>query len=195
MRTEKNVRWALVGFPLAGLASVLVTVWIQWTKFGRYNLLGSVSFGVFLSGWFWVFPGLRSIGKTIVFILMSPVAMVLAILSAIPFVHGPNQRYQAEFVGGYLGAFVILLTALLLLALQPQLLRSIVKSICWAFAGGVLAITGMASGPAFHALRMWLDPRRPDSDISLLFVWQVGMALVFALTLWAEEKHSSADDS
>jgi hypothetical protein len=188
VRAEKKALWALVGFPLAGLASVLVTVWIQWTKFGRYNLLGSVSFGVFLSGWFWVFPGLRSIGKTIVFILISPVAMVLAILAAIPFVNGYDPQYTAEFVGGYVGAFVILLTALLLLALQPQLLRSIAKSLCWAIAGGVLAIIGTASAPEFHGLRMWLDPHRPDSDISLLFVWQVGMALVFALMLWFEKK-------
>ena len=188
MRTQKNVWWAFVGFPLVGLASVLVTVWIQWTRFGRFNLGGSLVFGVFLSGWFWVFPGLRSIGKTVVFILVSPAALVVAILSAIPFVNGRDPQYSAEFVGGYVGAFVILLTALLLLAHQPRLLRSITKSLCWAIAGGVLAIIGMASGPEFHVLRIRLDPRRTDSDISLLFVWQVGMALVFALMLWFEER-------
>lgn len=191
MRTQKNVCWAFVGFPLVGLASVLVTVWIQWTRFGRFNLGGSVALGVFLSGWFWVFPGLRSIGKTMVFILVSPAALVLAIWSAVPFFDGYNPQ-PAEFVGGYVGAFVILLAALLLLARQPRLLRSIAKSLCWAIAGGVLAIIGMASGPEFHVLRMRLDPRRTDSDISLLFVWHIGMALVFALMLWFEEKRFRA---
>lgn len=192
MRTEKSVRWAFVGFPFAGLASVLVTVWMRLTQLGRFNLGGSVAFGVFLSGWFWVFPGLRSIGKTMIFILVSPAALVLAILSAIPFVNGPDPQYSAEFVGGYVGAFVILLAALLLLARQPRLLRSIAKSLCWAIAGGALAIIGMASGPEFHSLRMRLDPHQPDSDISLLFVWQIGMALIFALMLWFEEKRSRA---
>jgi hypothetical protein len=126
---------------------------------------------------------------------MSPVAVVLAILSAIPFVNGPGPQYPAEFVGGYVGAFVILLAALLLLADHPRLLRSIAKSLCWAIAGGVLAIIGTASAPEFHGLRMWLDPHRPDSDISLLFVWHIGMALVFALMLWFEEKRSRASGS
>jgi hypothetical protein len=195
IRAEKNLRWAVVGFPLLGIASALLAITMRWTHFGRFNPFGTLGFGVFLGGWFWVFPGLRSIWKTMVFILISPAAVVLAILSAIPFVNGPGPQYSAEFVGGYVGAFVILLAALLLLARQPRLLRSIAKSLCWAIAGGVLAIIGAASAPEFHGLRMWLDPRQPDSDISLLFVWQIGMALVFALMLWFEENRSSASGS
>ena len=195
VRAEKNVRWAVVGFPLLGIASALVAISMRSTQFGRFNPFGSLGFGVFLGGWFWVIPGLRSIWKTLVFILVSPAALVLAIVSAVPVVDGTTPPSSAEFVGGYVGAFVILLAALLLLARQPRLLLSIAKSLCWAIAGGVLAIIGMASAPEFHGLRMRLDPHQPDSDISLLFLWHIGMALVFALMLWFEENRSRADST
>jgi hypothetical protein len=196
MRIEQKLRWGLVGFPLAGMTSALVTIWGMWTPFGRVNPFGSLAFGVFLSGCFWVFLGLRSFWKTVVFTVVSVAAALISILSGflVTGTLGENsQIYLPEiFVGGYVGAFVIVLAAMVLLAPEVRLLRSVVKSACWGLAGGVLARIGMAAGPEFHALRMRLDPKVPDSDMSLLFIWQIGVAFVLALVFWTERKYSQA---
>jgi hypothetical protein len=196
MRNEQRLRWAFVGFPLAGIASALVTIWGMWTPLGRVNPFGSLAFGVFLSGCFWIFLGLRSVWKTVVFIVVSVAAALISVLTGF-LVAGKlgdnSQTYLPEIlVGGSVGAFVIVLAAMLLLAPEVRLLRCVVKSACWGLAGSVLARIGMAAGPEFHALRMRLDPKVPDSDMSLIFVWQIGMAFVLALVFWTERKYSQA---
>jgi hypothetical protein len=187
--------WSLLSFLLAGLASGWMTVRGQWRMLGLANALGSLTFGLFMSACFWMFFGLRSIWKTAVFILVSVAAAVLSIWSGVLVVGplGDFPRYLPEMcVGGYVGAFLILSAASLLLAPNVRLLRSLAKSSCWAIAGGVLAGIGTTAGPAFHTIRMRLNPGQPDSDVSLLLVWQTGMALVLALMLWTERKHWSS---
>ena len=194
MFIEGRMLWTLLGFLLAGLASGWMTARDQWRMLGLANALGSLTFGLFMSACFWIFFRLRSIWKTAVFILASVTAPFLSVWSGVLLVGplGDIPRYLPEMcVGGYVGAFVILSAASLLLAPDVRLLRSLAKSSCWAIAGGVLAGIGTTSGRAFHAIQMLLNPYRSDSEIALLLVWQTGMALVLGLMLWSERKHWS----
>lgn len=199
MKIEESWRWAfaLIGFPLVGFASALVTVWSRWKwgALGNANLLGSLAFGPLLSVCFWAFFGLRSIRKILILIILSPVAAVIAVWAAV-FVDGrfgiadPNDL-RLYFIGGYVGAFLLLVTTSLLLAPKIKLLHHILESLCWAIAGGLLAAIGTAAGPLFHAIRMRLDPYDPDPDVSLIFVWHIGMALVLAVALYIQKKRPS----
>ena len=144
---------------------------------------------------FWVFHGLRSVWKTAVFILMSIVAAGLAGGTAILLNGslGYDRTHLPEIiVGGYVGAFVILFGSMMLLFPKIGLWRFI-KSVLWASAGGVFAGIGTAASSAFHMVRMLLAPGRPDSEISLVLVWQVGMAVVLALLVSTEKKHLGND--
>ena len=142
MRTEQRVNWSFVGFFVAGLASAFVTLWIRRNPLGWANLFGSLWFGIFLSICFWVFHGLRSVWKTTVFVLVSIAAASLAGGTAILLNGslGYDRTHLREIiVGGYVGAFVILFGAMMLLFPKMGLWRSIVKSVLWASAGGVFA--------------------------------------------------------
>ena len=192
MRTEQRVNWSFVGFLGAGLASALVTILERRIRLGWANPFGSLVFGIFLSICFWVFHGLRSVWKTTVFVLVSIAAASLAGGTAILLNGslGYDRTHLREImVGGCVGAFVILFGAMMLLFPKVGLWRSIVKSVLWASAGGVFAGIGTAASSAFHAVRMLLAPGRPDSEMSLLLVWQVGMAVVLALLARTEKTH------
>lgn len=93
----------LIGFAFAGLASASFSVWaygavplepgklvgvwlLLWNGLIRWNVLGSLTFGLFLAACLWLLAGLRSIGKTLVFILGSFAAAVLSFLAAV-FIH------------------------------------------------------------------------------------------------------------
>ena len=196
MRTEQRVNWSFVGFFAAGLASAFVTLWTRRNPLGWANLYGSLWFGIFLSICFWVFHGLRSVWKTTVFVLVSIAAASLAGGTAILLNGslGYDRTHLREIiVGGYVGAFVILFGAMMLLFPKMGLWRSIVKSVLWASAGGVFAGIGTGASSSFHAVRMLLAPGRPDSDISLVLVWQVGMAVVLAFLTWTGKKHLGTD--
>jgi hypothetical protein len=196
MRTEQRVNWSFVGFFAAGLASALVTIWERRITLGWANPFGSLVFGIFLSICFWVFHGLRSVWKTTVFVLVSIAAASLAGGTAILLNGslGYDRTHLREIiVGGYVGAFVILFGAMMLLFPKMGLWQSIVKSFLWANAGGVFAGIGTAASSSFHAVRMRLAPGRPDSEISLLLVWQVGMAVVLAFLTWTQKKHLGTD--
>ncbi len=198
MSTEKRVRWALVGFPLAGLVSALVSVWVHPHLFGHEDFLGGIVFGGLLTVCFWVFLGLRSMWKTAVFVIVSAAAAYVSFFAAF-FAQGAFQTQShlpAIFVGGLIGAFIIVSAALFLVSPRlrvSQLPRVLGKCFCWALAGGLMGVIGMVAAPAFHGFRMWLAPYSTDDDVSLIFVWQTGMALMLALILWFEkDRHEAA---
>lgn len=207
--TSRSLRWSFLVFPLAGFASALFTVCVSgtilghanalsrldrilWAVLGRANLFGSLTFGFLIGSCFWVFFGLRSISKAVLFALVSVIAAFLSLGSGLLFVGslGDDPRFLPELcIGGYVGAFVILLAASLLVPSKPRLLHSLLKSLYWALAGGILAGTAILAAPEFHGLRMRLDPGVNDQDISLFLVWQTGMALILAVLLWTERKN------
>ncbi|HET7873425.1 MAG TPA: hypothetical protein VFL42_12980, partial [Terriglobales bacterium] len=177
-------RWALLGFPLAGLVSATLSLKSRYACF--LDPLGSLEFGFLLAICFCVFFGVRSLSKALVFIFASTASAYLSIWSAVLVLGrlGDNPTYLPEtFVGGYVGAFVILLTAVLLVAPDIELLLALVRSFSWALTGGLLAVIGRAAGPMFHDLRMQLDRGLPDSDFSLILVWKIGTAFVVALLI------------
>jgi hypothetical protein len=182
-------RWALLGFPLTGLVSATLSLISRYAGF--LDPLGSLEFGVLLAVCFCVFFGLRSLTKALVFVFASMASAYLSVWSAVLVLGhlGKSSTYLPEsFVGGYVGAFVILLTAILLVAPEIRLLHALVSSSCWALTGGLLAVIGRAAGPMFHDLRMQVDGGLPNSDLSLVFVWQIGTAFVVALLIWTLKK-------
>jgi hypothetical protein len=103
---------------------------------------------------------------------------------------------ETFFVGGFTGAFIILLAALLLLSPRQKIASILRKGFLGAVVGGFLGVVGDAAGPLVYRLRLLLHPmglHGGDSDISLAVLWQTGMALVLALILWFEKgRHEAA---
>ncbi len=189
MIEKSSIHWSLLIFPLAGLVSALVTVWLESSIFGTLNILGSLAFGVFLSACFWLFLGVRSVWKTIAFVCLSPGAAVVSIWAgaAVPL---PIDDARVWFVAGWVGAFLLFTSAAVLVGRDSAFAPKVFKSLLWAVCGGVLAIAGRSDAPTFHSLRIRLHSVGQDSDISLLFTWQIGMAFFLGLALWAEKEGS-----
>jgi hypothetical protein len=191
METQSRLRWSLLGLPIAGLASALVALRASLGVLERVNVLGSLTFGIFLSAWFWAFLGFRSIGKTLAFIILSPIAAVLAVWTAVFFdgrfgISDPNDL-RLYFIGGYTGAFFLLVAVSLLVSGNVKLLRAILLGLGCGVFGGLLAVVGRIAGTAFRGYWMQINPGQPEPDTSLIFMWHIGMALVLGLALWLEE--------
>jgi hypothetical protein len=195
--------FSLLALPLAGMTGALVTMSasIRVLRF-IWNPYGSLVFGIAIAGCLWLFLGLRSNGKTLIFVLASIASAYLAGLSAV-FVTGnlfPPKDARVFFTGGYVGAFVVVSAALFLLSANAKIFRVLMQAACWSVVGGALAVIGQNSGSWFGRIRsyfvfMHLDPRkanlfaaRPNSDLALMLVWQTGMGLVIALVLWMERR-------
>ena len=193
MKLNKNLISVIV-FPLVGLASAFLAIRTKWTQVGLYNFLGSIGFGFLMSICFWIFAGLRSLWRTVAFILISNWAAVLAFfLSAFLATSsvGHNLGYPPKYlldkcVGGYAGAFVLISAMLLLLARDVRVLMTILKSAAWAVSGTIFAAIATELTDQFYPIRQALDIHQTEEDIALMIVWQTGMALILALVLWAE---------
>jgi hypothetical protein len=198
----------LVAFPTAGMAAALLTICVPMTRLlSHINPLGSLFFGVAMALCLWLFSGLRSVRKTIIFLLGSFVAAVAGILSAI-YVTGnvfPAHPLGAPedpgtiFTGGCIGGFV--LVAAVLSSFSDKSLRVLIQSACWAMAGGALAALGNASGDWFQSIRSHFDFLQVEhanqlsllrgwhnDELALAIIWQTGMGLVIALALWVGQK-------
>ena len=191
MEAKARLPWCLLGLPVVGLASALAALRVDLGVIGRINVLGSLTFGILLSAWLWAFLGFRSIRKILECIFFSPVAAVLAIWTAV-FVDGrfgitnPDDL-RLYFIGGFVGAFLLMLVASFLVTGSDRLLRAILQALVPAAAGGVLAVAGRIAGNDFRAYWMRLDPRQPGPDTSLIFIWHTGMVLVLGLALWLKK--------
>ena len=195
-------------FPVAGMFAALLTMYWPTNRILFWvNPLGSLFFAVAIALCMWVFSGLRSIRKTIVFFLGSFVAAVAGMLSATyatvkvfyPTPLGGPLGDQVAFTGGFVGAFVLLAAALS--SFSGKTLRVLIQSACWAVAGGALAVLGNASGEWFRSIRSHFDFLRLEhanqlsllrlwrnDELALVMIWQTGMGLVIALAVWFGQK-------
>ncbi|HEY1936504.1 MAG TPA: hypothetical protein VGJ33_01055 [Candidatus Angelobacter sp.] len=202
-------------FPVAGMFAALVTMcWPTNRILSWVNPLGSLFFAVAIAPCMWLFSGLRSIHKTIVFFLGSFVAAVAGTLSAIyvtgrvfsPAPLGAPVADQVAFTGGFVGAFVLLAAALS--SFSGKTLRVLIQSACWAVAGGSLAVLGNASGEWFRIIRSHFDFLRVEhanqhsllrlgrnDELALVIIWHTGMGLVIALAVWFGQKASCEHQS
>jgi len=199
-----NAAMNFVAFPLAGMVAAMVTICAQGQVLLQMNPFGGLFFGVAIALCLWLW-GLRSIRKAFAFILVSISTAVLALWAALiaefDLIRGGPPYLGAHFVGGCVGAFVLVATALLLFFERGKKVRIVVQSAGWALAGGGLAVLGNASAGwfaqlgnfiyRFHAklgeLLQW-----HDEEVALLIIWQTGMGLVIALALWVEQKRTAA---
>ena len=96
---------------------------------------------------------------------------------------GPASSHiplPVPFAGGFVGAFVIVAAALLLLRPQTISWRSLRSTLLAAAGGGLLGIMGWRLG-TLHSL---LDSSHQQEPYFVLFaVWQTGVAFVLGLTL------------
>lgn len=196
MEHRRRSRLSLLGLPLAGLGSALVTLRIPLGVLEHVNVLGSLTFGIFVSAWFWAFLGCRAIGKTLGFIGMSPIAAVLAVWAAVVIngrfgIANPDDL-RLYFIGGYVGAFFLTAAAPLVANVRVRFPSAVLQGLLWATAGGVLAVVGRAAGGSFRGYWRRLDPNQPEPDTSLIFLWHIGMALVLGVEVWIKKSNSRA---
>lgn len=103
----------------------------------------------------------------------------------------------ALFLGGAIGGFLILASALLLFT-RERASRALVVAIFWSLIGGVLGIVGWALGPSLglalwlglHSLHLTLPGEGLRNALgwtshtySILIVWQTGIAVLLGFLL------------
>ncbi|HWF03238.1 MAG TPA: hypothetical protein VHA06_06095, partial [Candidatus Angelobacter sp.] len=167
-----------------------------------WNPYGSLVFGIAIVGCLGLFFGLRSVRNVLIFLLASVAAACLAGFASI-YAAGNivlPQSPEDFFIGGSVGAFVVVSAALFLLSAKAKIFRVLMQAACWSALGGALGVIGQNSGDWFghirsHFVFMHLDQRKsnlfsawPNSDLALIFVWQTGMGLVIALALWMDKR-------
>jgi len=168
-------------------------------------LLPGLTFGLGNGVYLHVFMGLRSIWKLVIFIAASVAASYLSVIIAfLVHVHltlwldafrvrtspiGP----ETYFAGGMVGAFVILLTALLVIPNQRKSWIKLLAAFCGSLVGGVLALAGDAvegllrSVPPHLLEFIW---RAGGTDIVLIGIWQVGMGFVLSFMFWIQQNQT-----
>jgi hypothetical protein len=188
MKDYQKLGWAIVGFPLAALCSALVTVGWQPRLLGHQDFLGGTVFGAFTAVCFYFIASrASSIWKPPVFILVSAGAPYIAFIAAaishdyiFQRVHPGLDLKPEFFVGGFVGAILVLAASRSLFYLRPRPRSTLLKSFLWSFVGGLLGVIGSLTEPLFTHIRMRLAPHRTDLDVSMIFVWQIGMGFVLA---------------
>ncbi len=207
--TKLKTVFAFAAFPIAGMVAALVTIFVlEGQSLSKSNPFGSLFFGIAIALCLRRFSGLRSIRKTIAFILVSFFAAFLASWAALfaqtDVFHGAPPYRGALFVGGCIGAFALVATALLLFFERGKKARIVVQSAGWALAGGGLAVLGNASGnwflPLGQLIHSW-HSRLGElllwhiDEVALLMIWQTGMGLVIALAVWLQQRSAALTQS
>jgi hypothetical protein len=203
MNTSQKRRWLFIAFPVAGLLSAVVTL-----CFSSGRLPGDAASAALASGVFgalnavclyWFF-GLRSAWKSVAFIIVCMAALFASALAA-GWAHHNLAVFQAFrtqesvidpetfFVGGFVGAFLIVMAALFLVFPVRSFLSTCFKALGGGLLGGLLGLLGQAGGGLVYRVRSQLPVRvfcGSDFDVSLVVVWQTGVAFILALILWME---------
>jgi hypothetical protein len=200
----------LLGF--AGFFSALLTVCAPPMPQGIRDLLPGTLFGVSLSLCLWGRNMLRSVWKTLIIVAGSSIVLFCSALAGAGIeyfspwspIRDPGKGFSelsaaALFVGGTIGAFLLLTTVLLLVGSRIPLARVLFRALCWSPVGGLLGVVGWNLGPSLGAV-LWslqhtlglsgsndgldaaLAQGRAGVD-SLLLVWQTGMGLLIGLLL------------
>ncbi|HEY2914010.1 MAG TPA: hypothetical protein VGK21_11670 [Candidatus Angelobacter sp.] len=187
MKDYQEVVWAIVGFPLAALCSVLVMVGWQPRLLGHEDFLGSTVFGVLIAVCFSIVGRVSSIWKAAVFVVISAIAAYFAFFAAaishdyiFQRLHPGLDLKPELFVSGFVGTFLVLAASRSLFYPRPSPGSTLLKSFLWSFVGGLLGVIGSLTEALFTPIRMRLAPLRSDLDVSIIFVWQIGMGFVLA---------------
>lgn len=200
---------ACLVFPAVGMAAAVATMGEpEHTLSPILNPLGSLYFGVAIALCLWAFFDLRSIARTIVFVVASIAAAFLSLGTGVwLFDRFPKNGWESPldrrfvFIVCYVGAFVVLATVLFLLFRQRKAWLILTEAACWSLAGGGLGVIGYLSGDWFGRVRSYFGytyGKYPNSqsllftwnnsELALMLVWQTGMGLVIALALWMEQR-------
>ncbi|MGB2678336.1 MAG: hypothetical protein WAN12_14720 [Candidatus Acidiferrum sp.] len=169
------------------------------TVFGVF--IGSI-FGLVFSVYFWVVLRNRSVVRAVAFVLSSTAAYVLAFFSTLLLgASHLNDRGGGAiadspawvfFIGGVIGAVVVLIAALLLHSNEHDVAKIVLLAAGWSLIGGILGVAGWGLGPSLgRGITSVVDPKslalRPYApedalyEFSLYFVWQAGMGGVLGV--------------
>ena len=203
MNVFRKRRWLFIAFPVAGLLSALVTLCFSLGRFPGDAASATLASGVFgalnAACMYWFF-GLRSTWKIMAFIGVCVAALYISALAAGAAHHNlalfEGFRTQDSvidpetfFVGGFVGAFLIFMAALFLMFPVRSFLSTCFKALGGGLLGGLLGLLGQAGGGLVYGVRSHLPVRvfcGSDFDVSLVVVWQTGVAFILALVLWME---------
>jgi hypothetical protein len=188
---------AFIAFPIAGLLSALLPVCFNLHRLvgdsAAYVLIGG-AFGACNAACLYWFFGMRSLWRMVAFMVGCVAACYTSLLAAAGafwVFRSPAfsmHESMAYFVGGFTGAVIVLLAALLLFSPAMNFF-SLLLLVCGALVGGVLGVVGRAAGPLFYAIRMHLPSMKfygGDSDVSMVVLWQAGTACLLSLLMWIE---------
>lgn len=210
---SRNVALAFCAGLLAGVLTIVLPLALSNTHANLFfGLFVGDIFGLVFSIYFWIFWRLRSIGKTAGFIITSTfsyiVAFYVTFFSAEYLPHAAQVRdsagimanvpLAAPFIGGFVGAFSVLVSALVLFSFEAKLLRVIKKSLIWSLAGGALGVIGWVLGPSLGGIVVSVLGQRDASSnradeltnycYSLFLIWQSGMGFVLGLLTQPESR-------
>jgi hypothetical protein len=182
----------MVALPLSALFSAFVQVRWQPQLFGHEDFLGGAVFGALIAICFCTFGRICHAWQIAAFIVISALAaysgFFVAMLSHELF-QSPSPDFVPEaFVGGFIGAFLVLVAIRSLFYFKPSAKSVFWGSFIWASVGGFLGMIGLVTKSLFTSVRMGLAPHSGDSDVSVIFIWQVGMGIAFASMYVIDER-------
>jgi len=177
----------------------------------------SAIFGLLVAICFWLFGFMRSGWSMMIFTAESIVACIAGLVATavaeIVSEFGTGVVYSlldrsrppeplvysgALFVGGLVGAFVMLMVLFHIVAPEARPRGHAAAAFFWSLAGGALAVVGWKLGPSL-GMALWsgahargLTPPaetalnaagQPSHELALYLIWQTGIALVLGLAL------------
>ncbi len=203
MRNAKETRIPLmVLMPLVGLLSGLLSIcFLSLFANSSAEWLTGIVFGTLIALCLAMRGILRGYWKPVKLIITSVVAWITSLFVA-GFVAGGAHPPElvVPFVGGMVGAFIILGEALYLTCPEFGTWAIVLKAIIWSAVSGALAACGWALGPSFgvnlwhvlHVLHLtgpadlpWGNVAFGDSQpmYSIFVIWQTGVATALAIML------------
>jgi hypothetical protein len=214
---RRNVSVAISPGLAVGLFAAILTIVVpaQLGSLLRSRYLGSLFspfgvghiFGLVLAAYYWIVLDSRSIAKALGFVFASTAAFAAAwwltfwISSRFGKISGdPPGPLPAFFLGGAVGAFLIVFAAQLLFG-SCNVRHALMLSLGWCSLGGVLGALGWALGPSLGKGASFLvgSPAAQGADslanysFSCFLTWQTGMGQILDNLLASERVTSESD--
>lgn len=207
---------ALAGFASGVLSAISAELFSNIPRLQELRLVIYVQgaiFGVILSAYYAIFSRVRSWARLLSLIAASEAAYFLAVVAGVYAVVSfrplewsrESAFYGAMFLGGLVGAFVLLAASQLLLSTRPKSKAVLTRAALWSLAGGLLGAVGFALGGslgkvlwlALHAIGLTFTDTELEGAVrnettnffSLFVVWQTCMAPMMG---WLVSKGSAA---